>query len=1283
MDTSPTFLLQLGLNGGLASLLILAVALVPSQDLWNDSTRTQSALGLVFGLVAMLAMNATLTPSPGVNIDMRTVICAVSAFAVGPLAGLVTLSITGLYRISLSGEGLLPGLGALLTVTVLGWAWRRSHLKGRLNFRQALVGLALSTPVAALAWTLALPRALADQLLPRLLVPVPIAFATGVLFLGSLIELLRVRAGTRLELNQAAEELRLSRDELNLAVEAAGDGRWHWDMRQAMPLLKGPLYDDFELGDLNKEIETRLWSALFHPDDLAPTQAAVLTYLRNPKDTFIVRFRMRDKRGRWRWLVSRGKSIQVDANGRVLRMIGIHYDETALREAELSAREEHAKFAGIFQTLPDGAGSTRISDGMYLEVNPAFERMMGYSRGEVVGHSSLELNVWAYPQERETLVAKFQRDGHVDRLNMTARTKSGHLIPGQMSVSPARIGGEDCFVFVFRDLTLEKKTEGELDFSKAALDAAGRLGRLGAWVIYFDGVRQDYWSPMCRDIVGIEANEPVPQDFAERFVLPEHRQQVRDMERRARDQLIGWDIEVEIRRTNGETVWMRLVGEPVIQDGKLDSMHGLMQDVDSSHRAVDLLRQSEERFSNIFQYLPEAMSIVDASNGKYLDVNPAWEKMTGVPQAEAIGRNAVEVGLLSADRGRQLRRQWSSEGVWADEEVEITTRSGEQRVSLISMRSMTIGSVNCWISMHRDITERRKVQAQIELREEQLSLSVAAANLGMWDLDVPTTTTTGNTRWRELRGFQGTEGGVSIQQVQGTIHPDDLPGLLNAFRAQMQERDKTMDFVSRVYWPDGSLHWIRDLGKVVKRQDNGQPLRMLGLTMDVTEQRIQQEKLQHLAHYDALTGLPNRILLADRMRQAMAHAERTGDMLGVVYLDLDGFKPVNDRLGHSAGDELLKKIAARLPKSMRGEDSVARLGGDEFVLLLAALKNSQDCELAMQRAVAAICEPYEVAGEIVSVTASMGATLYPLDRSDADTLLRHADQAMYIAKQGGRNRFHFFDAGQEQATRSRNERLTELRLALNDGQFVLFLQPRVNMRTGRVLGAEALARWQHPGKGLLSPAHFLPEIESSDLNIAFGEWVIDSALAQLQRWHIQGLNLALSINITARHLQTPDFSNHLAQKMSAYPDLRADRLEIEVTESGSLSDLDAAVNVIEQLHTLGIQVSLDDFGTGYSSLTYLRRLPVDTLKIDQSFVRDMLSDPDDRAIVKGVISLALSFSLDVVAEGVETTEQGELLLEMGCDKAQGYGIARPMPQADLPAWVVQWEHASVLSTSNQ
>jgi diguanylate cyclase (GGDEF)-like protein/PAS domain S-box-containing protein len=1104
-----------------------------------------------------------------------------------------------------------------------------------------------------------------------------LALVMSALMLARLITLLQTRAQTRGQLNQAMQDLRLSRDELNLTVEAAGDGHWNWDMRHSTPHLQGPLYREFDLGDLSTTVDSARWSALIHPDDLKNTQAELSAYLHAPVGTFIARFRLQDREGHWRWIVSRGKAVQVDANGRVGHMIGVHYDETARREAELTAREENAKFSGIFTTLPDAAGSSRISDGRYIEVNAAFERVLGYSRAEVVGKTSIELNIWANQGERDKLLNAYATYGRVDRLEIMARTKSGQLMPGQMSASPALIGGEDCFVFVFRDLTTEKKIAAELNFSQSALDAAGRMGRMGAWVIYYDGTQPDYWSPVCREMVGISLTEPVPQDFTERFVLPEHRQTLRDLERRSREQLIGWDIELAIQRPDRETLWIRIVSEPVVENGRLVCTQGLMQDVDASHRAVDLLRQSEERFSSIFRFLPEAMAIIDAVSGYYLDVNPAWETMTGLARADVLGKTTSKIGLVSRTVSQQKRKLWAADGVYTDEEVEITTQRGEQRTSLISMRAMTLNGVNCWITMHRDITERLKAQAQIQEREEQLSLSMAAANLGMWDLNLTNYTTTGNNRWRELRGLSYDENPVSLESIRVNTHPDDVPFLRDAFRAQFQEKDKTMDFVCRTFWPDGSTHWIRDLGRVVARGADGRAVRMLGLTMDVTDQRLQQERLQKMAHYDALTGLPNRILLADRMKQAMAHAERTGEMLGVVYLDLDGFKPVNDRLGHSAGDELLKKIAERLPYAMRGADSVARLGGDEFVLLLASLHNSQDCVLAMQRAMAAICEPHVISGESVSVTASMGATLFPQDHSDADTLLRHADQAMYIAKQGGRNRFHFFDAGQEQATRSRIARLAELRDALHGNQFVLHLQPRVNMRTGKVLGAEALVRWQHPDKGLLSPAHFLPELEASELNIEFGEWVIASALALLQRWFAQNVTLALSINITARHLQTPAFSTHLAHKMAAYPQVAASQLEIEVTESGSLSDLDAAVNVIEQLHILGIQVSLDDFGTGYSSLTYLRRLPVDTLKIDQSFVRDMLSDPDDRAIVKGVIGLAQSFGLGVVAEGVETREQGSMLLDMKCDLAQGYGIARPMPHGDLPPWALQWERAAL------
>ena len=1072
---------------------------------------------------------------------------------------------------------------------------------------------------------------------------------------------------------QGVDQLALSRDELALAIEAAGDGRWEWDLLEGMPRCYGPLYDRFGLGDTARGVDRKRWQALFHPDDLVPAQAALDDYLENRSSSYDVEFRLRDVKGHWNWIVSRGQAVERNAQGKVLRMIGMHYDHTARRQAERAAQLEQSKFAAIFQTLPDPAGSTRISDGGFIEVNPAFERVLGYARSEVIGRKSLDLGVWASAAERAKLLDEYARNGWVDRLEMLARAKDGRLVPGQMSARPARIGDEDCFVFVFHDMSRERQVEAELLFSKAALDAAGRMARMGAWVTYYDGT-PDYWSPVFRQIVGIAPTAHVTQVDIGKLFIPEHFERLRALEKRCREQYLGWDTELEFQHPGGQRLWVRIVGEPVLKEGKLTCIQGLVQDIDASRRNLDRLRQSEEKFSHIFKFLPEAMSIIERGTGHYVDVNPAWEAMTGYALGAVRGRTAVQIGLLREGQREQIRADWLRDQRADDQEMEITTSAGVRRVTLISMRLMDIDGVSCWVSMHRDITERRRVQAQIQEREQQLSLSVAAANLGMWDWDVPGRRMAGNPRWLELRDLEGQEGPIDLDRVSASVHPDDRPVLLAAFQASTangQERD-AFDVVTRKLAQDGTLRWNRDLGKVVERDSEGRALRLLGMTMDVTDQRAQQDQLQQLAHYDPLTGLANRVLLADRMKQAMAHAERTGETLGVVYLDLDGFKPVNDRLGHSAGDALLKEMARRLPLAMRAADSVARLGGDEFVLLLAALSSAQDCELALARVMSAICAPYSVAGEEVSVTASMGATLYPADPSDADTLLRHADQAMYIAKQGGRNRFHFFDAGQEQAAQNRSARVGELRAALCGGEFTLHLQPRVNMRTGQVLGAEALARWQHPQQGLLAPAHFLADIEGSDLNTEFGEWVIAAALALLERWQRQGLDLALSINITAKQLQSTGFPAALGASLRACPTVLPGRLEIEVTESGSLSDLDAAVAAIDQLHQIGVQVSLDDFGTGYSSLTYLRRLPVDTLKIDQSFVRDMLHDPDDRAIVQGVIGLAHSFGRAVVAEGVESTAQGAMLLQMGCEAAQGYGIARPLPEDQLAQWMTQW-----------
>lgn len=446
---------------------------------------------------------------------------------------------------------------------------------------------------------------------------------------------------------------------------------------------------------------------------------------------------------------------------------------------------------------------------------------------------------------------------------------------------------------------------------------------------------------------------------------------------------------------------------------------------------------------------------------------------------------------------------------------------------------------------------------------------------------------------------------------------------------------------------------------------------------DITEQRTQRDQLVRQAHYDELTRLPNRAHLSKLLDEAMASADLTGTLLVVCYLDLDRFKPINDRFGHAAGDRLLGELAGRLRSALRSRkhwtDSAARLGGDEFVLLLFA-ETMDEGRLAVERVLRVVSEPYlvEAGHEAVQVTASMGATVYPLDRSDADTLLRHADNAMYEAKQAGRNGYLFFDPEHRRRAELRVVAIGRIQEALDQQEFLLHYQPKVDMKTGRVLGFEALLRWEHPDKGLIAPLQFLPLIEHTGVSSQIGDWVLSRALEHLAQWRRDGLDFAVSVNITARHLQEPDFALRLTELLARHPDLQPSLLELEITESAAHSDVAATSALMHRCRATGVRFALDDFGTGYSTLTYLKQLPVDVLKIDRSFVHHMLDDAQDRAIVEGVIGLARTFGCDAVAEGVESPAQARALLDMGCDIGQGTGIAAAMPSSQVAGWAREY-----------
>ncbi len=453
------------------------------------------------------------------------------------------------------------------------------------------------------------------------------------------------------------------------------------------------------------------------------------------------------------------------------------------------------------------------------------------------------------------------------------------------------------------------------------------------------------------------------------------------------------------------------------------------------------------------------------------------------------------------------------------------------------------------------------------------------------------------------------------------------------------------------------------------RNEQGVLMHYIGLFSDNTVAKEQKNTLEHLAYHDALTQLPNRVLFSDKLQQSLAAVEAEENAIAICYVDLDNFKPINDQHGHEVGDQLLILLADRLRDNCRNHDTVARLGGDEFAILLSGLPTAKEYSNALDRILYAIEQPFHIGDHIFYISASIGFTVYPNDNNPPDTLLRHADHAMYHAKTNGGKQHHLFDSKLAQVSQNQQHLKQDVIAGLKNNQFLLHYQPQIDLNTGNVIGMEALIRWQHPTRGLLKPNDFIPIIENTNLIISLGEWVIVNTLKQLQLWCNENLDFYVGINIAAHHITNKNFSTFLRDAFKKHPEIIGSRLNIEITETAAISDFDKVTKIIKLCKKLGVTFSLDDFGVGYSSLIYLRKLPVDIIKIDQSFTKGMLNDSEDLAVVTGVVNLSREFKRKVIAEGAETNAQLRLLHRLNCNYAQGNGIAKPMPADEVVNWI--------------
>ncbi|QEP44565.1 EAL domain-containing protein [Ectothiorhodospiraceae bacterium BW-2] len=684
---------------------------------------------------------------------------------------------------------------------------------------------------------------------------------------------------------------------------------------------------------------------------------------------------------------------------------------------------------------------------------------------------------------------------------------------------------------------------------------------------------------------------------------------------------------------------------------------------------VEALAESENRFRAIFDAAGDAIFILDADTGAVLDVNRRMCEMYGCSRQQALTLTLAEMSSNHPPYSlkealahiARVRTDGPQSFDWQARRLEGTLFWVE-----VNLRQMVLNRGEQIVALVRDITERKQI-------EEQLRQSASVfehASEGISITDARGTIIDVNRAFSRITGY-------SRQEVLGQTHHI----LASGRHSHRFYQAMWCSLIEQGRW-SGEIWNRRKSGDVYPElltisaiyDDHGQISRYVALFSDISLLKQHQQQLEHIAHYDALTHLPNRVLLNDRMAQALAHSQRHQSRLAVVYLDLDGFKQINDNYGHAIGDRVLVELSQRMKSALREGDTLARIGGDEFIAVLLEVEPCDDCLPLLQRVLHAAAKPMQIEGSRLQISASLGVTYYPQNEEvDADLLLRQADQAMYIAKQQGKNRYHLFDAEHDRQMRGRHESIERIRQGLERQEFVLFYQPKVNMHSGEVIGFEALIRWQNPQRGLLPPAAFLPQIENHSLIIEVGEWVVESALSQMEQWQRQGIKLPVSVNIAGRHFLERDFVDKLELALTRHPDV-AIQLELEVLESSALEDISLVSATIDACQALGVTFALDDFGTGYASLTYLKRLPAQLLKIDQSFVRDMLESVDDLAILEGIVGLAESFQRQLIAEGVETRAHGEMLLRLGCLLGQGYAISRPMPAAAVAQWLAQWQH---------
>jgi len=995
-------------------------------------------------------------------------------------------------------------------------------------------------------------------------------------------------------------------------------------------------------------------------------------------------YRFRHKNGSWRHVESVGTYLLDDPAVRGV-MVNSR-DVTKRKEAEEALHQSEEKFRAVYDKAAIGMALVG-PEGHLIEGNSALQKMLGYTGEELRTMNFADVT---HPDDVTADMRLFNeaKAGKIDHYSLEKRyfRKDGRLVWGHLTGSAVRNEGGDLLYLIgmVEDITERKLWEESLqDTEKRYRTLVEQIPAI-TYIQEIAGTSNSvYVSPQVKDVVGYTPEEctSIP-DLWIKILHPDDKERVLAEDLRTNETGEPFAMEYRQFAKDGRLVWLRDEAT-LVRDEKGNPLYwlGVQVDITERRRSEEALREAEELFRSTFEDAPIGVAMVSlpssspASDRRYLKVNRALCEMLGYSEEELLSKTSTEV-THPEDRQKSRARveQLTTEG-GSKYTIQKRYMRSDGRVVWallnVSLVRDSEGNPNHFVSQFQDITGRKEAEEALRQSEAGLAEAQRLAHLGNWELDVAT----GEVSWSDevfrINGLEPQEIIPTVEVFLDIVHPEDRELVKQSIDDALYE-NKPYNFEHRVVRPDGEVRTVQRQAEVV-RDEEGQPLRLVGTVQDITERKALEQQFEHQAFHDFLTDLPNRQLFMDRLGHALRRTVRENSEVAVLFMDLDGFKVINDSLGHKTGDLLLMILAERLRRCLRPEDTFARFGGDEFTVLQEGIADPTQAIHAAERIISELRRPFLLEGRELFVTASIGIALGSATTKSPEDLLRDADTAMYRAKDEEPGGCRLFDSDMYERAVKRLNLENDLRRAIETRELVVRYQPIVNLQTGEVWGLEALVRWNHPDRGLLNPTEFVQMAEESGLVVPMGEWVLEEACRQAVRWqrdHSRTPSHVLSVNLSARQLKRSDLAE-IVEGILKRTGLDAQCLSLDVTETVYIKVLEGNTVALDGLKKLGVRISIDDFGVGYSSLAYLKRLPADTLKIDKSFIAGLGADIEDTAIVQMVIDLAHIMGMEVVAEGVESEKHAALLKEMGCDMAQGFYFSKALPPEELPGFLVK------------